>query len=442
MQKLLTDSFWTLFSRGMATASGLVVSVLIARSLGPENLGIYVFIVLIVSTVGHLANPGIYAGANYYLSSHRLPRGKVFTLTVCLTLPGALIGAVISVFSLLVGPLNGSASAANRGLLFGVAIAALFTVIGISFHGITIGIGRIKIASRGLAMTSVLHGSVVAGLWLSDTLTLATCTLAYCSFQIIKAIVYMILTLPVWSDSLRIDRREIKPFLRYSLAVYSGRVLTFLSRRIDSYLVLIIAGQAALGYYSVAANLAGQIGLIPMAVGLSMMPNIGSLTAEASARTVLKTSQIIFVVMLTLGLFIGVAGVAFIPILYGEVFMASIIPLLLMIPGIVAIGVYLIVEPYFQARGLPQIPVKISFVGAMSNGVLCIILIPPYGIVGASMAYTISFLIQTLTTCIAFSKQSSLPLYSLLNIRNGVSNGLDITRNMIHSARVNTVVDA
>lgn len=440
MYNLATDSLWRITAQVTATFAGFAISALIARSLGPDRFGDYAVIMLIVSTAGFIFNPGIYAAANYFLSAERLHHWTVFILSSCLSLPFSLLSAMLVLY----GPaevLGGTEITIDETSHIMTAVATAVSVFGISMEGIAIGAGRIRLLSRWLAVTSILHATVIATFWFSDSLDLKFSIIIYCSIQVLNAILRTFLALPRDRVILTLSKRETIDFVRHSISVYSGRILSFLSQRLDTYLVFLLAGRTALGYYSLAFNLASQVKLIPTAVGTSMMPNIGALSRESSTQVVKSTAQIMLAIMLIGGASLGVAGALAIPLVYGVAFRSAVIPFLIMLPGIMTVGAYMVVEPYFRALDEPLVPVGISLIAAVGNGALSLLLIPEYGIVGASLAYTFSYFIQLFVVCVTFANSSRLPWFSLLDVRAGFSNGLRLSGSFFKRIYARSAID-
>jgi O-antigen/teichoic acid export membrane protein len=419
---------------------GFVVSVLVARRLGPVGFADYTLVVLILSTVGFLANPGIYATANYHLSVDKLTHEDVFVLASGSALVAAVAAGAIA-FLALEQLSRGPMMNAWLTIRITISAAVAFSVIGISMDGVAVGVGRIRPLARGLVIISCLYGLAITLLWLRYVLTPATTTLAFCLYQIANSILRIYFAWPGERVSRVPDREATREFLAYGLSVYSGRVVSFLSQRLDTYLVLLLAGEVALGFYSVAANLAGQIKLIPMAVGISLMPNIGPLTPESRARRVNEVGQVTFALVLSSCLALALAGWYLIPVLYGDTFAASRLPLLIMLFGVLAIATCLVMKPYFEAIGRPLLPAGIGVLGTVANGMVSLLLIRPYGLIGASIAYTSSYLIQLILVGLAFSKQSQLPPFSVLDLREGTRKGSQLVLALLGQADRSAVAD-
>lgn len=75
---------------------GLGLSILIARLLDPGERGLYALTFLVIGMAGFLANPGIYAGANYFLSSRTWSQERAVGSVLVLGTASSLIAAAFA----------------------------------------------------------------------------------------------------------------------------------------------------------------------------------------------------------------------------------------------------------------------------------------------------------------------------------------------------------
>src|SRR5579859_3786809 len=97
MKALFSHSMRALSMNGSQVLVGLLTSILLARALGPEGRGSYALAILLASVASMLANPGLYASANYFLSTQRWQASEAFgTIVLSSLLIGLLSGAVVT----------------------------------------------------------------------------------------------------------------------------------------------------------------------------------------------------------------------------------------------------------------------------------------------------------------------------------------------------------
>jgi len=119
--------------------------------------------------------------------------------------------------------------------------------------------------------------------------------------------------------------------------------------------------------------------------------------------------------------------------LYGSEFQPSVAPLLIMLPGMIAISAYAIVEPFFQSRRRPWIPVQITAGGLAANLLLCFVLIPRHGILGAAVSYTLSYGTQLCLACFALARYAGRPITEPIDILAAMRSAAHWLRTRSHS---------
>jgi len=84
------------------------------------------------------------------------------------------------------------------------------------------------------------------------------------------------------------------------------------------------------------------------------------------------------------------------------------------LPGILFYTITSIVSSHFAGRGRPGINAIISSIAFVVTIILDILLIPRWGIIGASLATSFSYIISMLATVIFFNRVSKLGLKEIL----------------------------
>ena len=398
---------------------GFIISVISARTLGPEGRGGYSLALLVMGTAGFLANPGVYAAANYFSSKRHLPKSEVFQTTFALTFFSCISALIlaISVYYLVMGPHKVVQTADTIAVAFMVGIGAAAQALGSSMSGILIGSGRIRTVAI-ITLASTLFQGLIAlvNYMIAGNHTVLFYVVLFAGAQLFEASGRTVLAGHKSWHRFSFRGRQYRQFLTYGTTVHIGRVLFIGAQKADFYLVFILAGQIALGYYGISAMIADQLWLAPMAVSMVMMANIATLSTADAATLTTKTSQVVMLVTIGAALILMPAGILLIPNVYGAEFLPSVVPFLLMLPGMVAISTYAIIEPFFQSRKRPWIPVQITAGGLAANLLLSLLLIPHFGIRGAAIAYTLSYVTQLLLSCIALARFVGIPLSEPINI--------------------------
>jgi O-antigen/teichoic acid export membrane protein len=132
--------------------------------------------------------------------------------------------------------------------------------------------------------------------------------------------------------------------------------------------------------------------------------------AQLTARVCRQTLLLI----IPLAIVFGIIGRILIPLFYGVDFFGSVIPFLLLLPGIVGMVLSKIIFANLSGSGKPQFATYSSMVTFAATIGLDILLIPGYGIAGAAIASTIAYLLGSYLSVFWFSRQSKIRWYQII----------------------------
>jgi len=216
-------------------------------------------------------------------------------------------------------------------------------------------------------------------------------------------------------DHLKGSLHQITEIMKYSIPCYLGNLVQFLNYRLDIFIVSFFIGTTGVGLYLLAVTIAQLVWLLSTAFSTALFPSIATSTNN-DPENAKRSARITRLVLLTS--FISAIGIVclspFIPILFGEKFRGSILPLLWILPGIVMFSIVNILASFFAGIGKPKINFYVSFIGVIFTITLDFLLIPRWGIVGASITSSISYSFSALLTLAIFIKTTTIPLHEIL----------------------------
>lgn len=172
-------------------------------------------------------------------------------------------------------------------------------------------------------------------------------------------------------------------------------LLTASLYHVDILLLQPLAGSQQTGYYKAALMTAEFLWFVPFAAQIVLLHSSSELWANEEQDRITKLASDVtrYTVTTTVLLIIGITALAdsFFPIYFGDPFEAAIVPMLILLPG--AFG-FAVARPIFaisQGKG-ELIPLIFSTgAAAVCNILLNILLIPPFGMVGAATATSIGY---------------------------------------------------
>ena len=166
----------------------------------------------------------------------------------------------------------------------------------------------------------------------------------------------------------------------------------------------------SVGIYSVAVLLVERVWIVSESVSTVLYARVANIKSniERNKFTSLAARNTIFISILV-GILISFFANLIIVKFFGDDFKQSVIPFILMIPGIVIFTMSKVLANDFVGRGKPEINTYIASITAITNIILNFILIPYYGIKGAACATTISYILDALLKSTYFSIKNKIP---------------------------------
>lgn len=388
----------------VGAAVGIINGILLARFLGPAGKGDYYILVLVPATAVVLLQLGLPQAFGFFAARGKTVGivAKAFVLTTALSL-----AALVAVVALL--PLLRDAFLHGIGpdqilfafLAFPLALNATFTT------GIAMGRQAVRWYA-GINMVcpiawTVLIVVILGGLGPSVNGAIAA-YLIVSSIQTAGFAIAAMRVAAVNTEGAPVSYREL---FGYGLPFYPGSLAGFFSYRADAYLIAFLVTDASeqLGYYSMAVGLAEMVFFFPRAVSILFFPHVAGAPREESDRQVALVSRVTILVTGAFAVLLIPAAAMMIQLIL-PAFAPSLLPLVVLLPGVVALSVANVVSGYLTGIGRPGITSSISVISLVVNIVANLILIPSFGIVGAAVASLVSYSLSSLLLTAVAGRES------------------------------------
>jgi O-antigen/teichoic acid export membrane protein len=193
----------------------------------------------------------------------------------------------------------------------------------------------------------------------------------------------------------------LRTLAAFGLRAQLSTVLQFFSYRFDLFLLNATAGLGAAGIYSVATLLAESVWYIPSAVGLVLAPRVAAGVEGDDDDVTAAICRATTLVSVAGAVVIAVLAPLLVWLLFGSVFLPAVVPLWVLLPGVVALGLDKPIASYQLGRGRPQISLYVA------------LLATPI-IVGAAAGSTISYVATTAIEIVYLHRVSPLRFRSLV----------------------------
>jgi O-antigen/teichoic acid export membrane protein len=181
----------------------------------------------------------------------------------------------------------------------------------------------------------------------------------------------------------------------FGLRVYVAGLLSFLVLRSDLLLVQGLRGPIDTGLYATAVTLADAVYIVPVTLGMILFPRLASEPSDAARRALaMRAMRVVGLFSVAIVVPAGVLGAAATTLLFGAAFGPAATPLLLLLPGLIALSMSTLLMNYFAASGMPGVTLIPSAAGLLVNVVLNVALLPTSGIAGSALASTVAYTVM------------------------------------------------
>ena len=393
-----TAAAWSGLSTIVLRMGGLIVGVVLARLLTPEQFGVYAVALTVQAILMTVADLGLSADIIRSEQPDRiaptvgflgLSSGMVLT-AVTIAGSGALAEAMHSpdaapaIAVLAVTLLLGGATVVPYGLLQRrFQQRELFLVGAVDFT-----------VSTAVTLSLVSLGYGVLGLAIGRVAAQSVSTVL--QFYLAKV-----------SPTFRIDRSVIRPVLAFGLPIAAANLLSWALLNVDNVILARVAGATALGYYVLAFNISSwpmsALSQVVRSVGLPLFSR-----TQGSTAALAHVLAVAWAAALPAGALLAALSGPLIEVVYGAKWRPSV-PVLaaLALYGSLRV-VFDIFAAYLYSRGLsrPVLWIQIVYIVLLTGGM--VVATTRWGIVGAGWAHVIA------------AAGVAIPLYLLVLHRSGV----------------------
>jgi O-antigen/teichoic acid export membrane protein len=192
-----------------------------------------------------------------------------------------------------------------------------------------------------------------------------------------------------------VDRESLQTLIRFGVPSMAMGIAIIGLYKTDVLLVGYFLSSTQTGYYRAALQVSEFIWVVAVAMEMMMIQTTTGLWSdgEHDKITELLGRMIKYVVLLTTLLVIGVFVLndEFLRTYFGAGFIASKQPLKILLPGVLFFSVARVIWPVMQAGGHLRGLLGIIYGSLATNILLNLLLIPRFGIVGASISTSFSY---------------------------------------------------
>jgi O-antigen/teichoic acid export membrane protein len=391
IRKIFANTSWLISEKIIQLGIGLLVSILVARYLGPEKYGILSYALSVIAFLGTI----VYLGLSGLVVRDlvRFPDETDMLLGTSFSLK--FVGSVIAFLGVIGLALVTHDTADNE---FWILL-----IIGLSFFARPFEVVDFWFQSQVQSKYSVIAKSVayVVGAVIKILLVLIGASVVAIagasSLQIILASMFLVIIyhhkgFSVFKWKARISK-AMKLLSQSWIIIFAG-FFALVNLKVDQIMLRWMSGVAEVGIYSVAVTFSEIWYFIPAAIAMSVFPRLIELNKSSPSAYNKKLQQIfdaLFAVAFSAALTITFVAGTLITFLYGRSYARSASILAIHIWA----GIFMFMQPIINGWILLENALFFHLANhgaaAIVNILLNLILIPKYGGSGAAIATLISY---------------------------------------------------
>ncbi len=385
-KKFKINISWLIFDKLFRASLNIVLTIILARNLGPENFGILNYLLAFLYLFTSISSLGM----NPVLTNKIIKDGEKFKYNMVLN--AYYIRFIFSIlcyliFLSLINLLNSEGVIFEYSIIIGLVIIMKSSEIFFSYFEAK-SLSKYIVISQLLGLlTSILIIIYVFINNLDNKLIYIALLLDFIIVFVLINYFYFLKTkflLP------KIELILIKKILCKSLPVLVSALSIILYMRIDQIMIKSLINEYEVGIYSASVRLIEIFHFIPKILIISFLPII--LKAKEYYKQLLFLNSLIFKISIVIFLIIFFSSSFLVKIFYGDEYLESVLITKVLSFSIVFVFFGVINEHWYIKNNLQLNYAFNVFLGAIINIILNYFLILKFGSVGAAVSTLITYI--------------------------------------------------
>lgn len=418
---LLRGTFLGLRADVITAISAVVVSIVVARGLGPENRGIFFLAFAAATMLALFGDLGLSAAGIVFSAGREVGVGQLHGVAVSFALA---MGAVAA--ALLIGFEGFWTSTILQGLDMTIVVMLSLVVAPLLYTQIMLailtGLGRIPAVSAirigvALATPAVLVPAVIlshsatwsVAAYLVTTVAFAVVVAGYAGWRAARPELPRLAT--------------VRKVVSFGARGYIGTLSHHGFLRVDVFILSARLGPATVGIYSLSSIIAERISMLGSAVyGASAGP-MGSAEPEEGAALAAQIVRLLLTVLVPAALIMAALSFPTFPLIFGEGFGDAALPFALLLPGTVSLTLWYPVSLFILSTlRRPGTTTAIQGAALIAGLPLYYVAIVEWEMTGAALASSVVYIsVLTMGLCVLLRN-------SRLRVRDLLPGGVELRR--------------
>lgn len=295
-----------------------------------------------------------------------------------------------------------------------LALAAPLLLLPANLAGWWLGQGRMAPMARVSLVPPCLTLLLLGALWALGQRGVPEVLASWVTAKVLLALAL----LGVFWRTARLARPDfaaLRADLPFVATIGLTNLIGLLNYRVGLFMVERLLGLSATGVYSIAVVVAELLWFVSGSLTQAVYGRIGTPDAARAAATTVRVVQLSVAALLVAAPLLGLLAWVAVPRALGPAYAASLAPLAVLLPGALLFGGASALSAWFTNHaGRPQVPAQVAGLSLGLNALLCLLLVPAWGMNGAALAASLSYTTSVGVLAWRFARLAGVPLSRVL----------------------------
>jgi len=389
---------------------------MLSRILGAAGFGLYSSIIVVPMIVIGFTQLGIRRSTIYHIGNRLLPEDSIVSALFILLIYTSVLSIFIcgSVYFF-------SSTQPFDPLIIVLVLLTIPLLLGNVFAGgVFLGKEEIRRASMlNAGPTLLILIFTIVFVWVIKLSVLGAFLAIFLANLIMFVLNYRIFILEYrYNITWKYHEPLIKSMVKLGIVNAIAIFIMQLNYRMDILMLKKLSSLEEVGFYSLAMQIAEQLWHVPYAIETIILSRSANTNDDNQVhRTVASIFRVSLLIGLLGGILIFFVAPPLVPLVFGKEFTQSATMIQIVLPGILLLVGFRILNSRLTGMGKPQIAIYTFLPALIINFVLNLFLIPRFGGVGAAWATNVSYAVGSIIFVVIFSRLVKIPLSEIFRYR-------------------------
>lgn len=413
----LSQKSFSIFQRDiLLLGTNLATGILVARSLGPTALGIWMILTLVPSYAEALGRLKVDVASVYIMGQNKFRQQDILLSLnlIALVSSSILVALVLWQFELLYQLLFNDSEKEFSSYLLIILFQIPLQFLSLNYSYFHIACENITTYNRIMIVQAWSYSIIVFSLLLLTSLQLWSIIIAAIA-SVFMGLIYGWWKVDRTSWGAALWSRKLSwEMIRYGANFYLAGILGSLQKLGIRAITLSFLAPAQIAFLGQAQNLGLMFNKIPDAINTVLYPRASRSKSENAVAVSCQAFRTSFILLAAGGITLGLIAEPLITLLYGTAFKTTASLVQLTLPGIVIFGASSTLSSYFNGTGRAVLIPRIQFFPVIIQLIAAYLLTREWGLTGAALSLSFGLSLYGIVLSIVFMKVSHTRVGNLL----------------------------